>query len=133
MVEPIELYNVFHLTLETLSLALKKTGVGSKGIKQRLSQTEIINCLRGVMNTGFGMQAGLEHPNILEDIVMCLDFENIEILSGLSVGDKVIKGPYIAISQKLKDGTIISESKDSSKDKGKNSDDNGGFSVSIGN
>tara|TARA_B110001454_G_scaffold184901_1_gene180829 strand:- start:374 stop:1474 length:1101 start_codon:yes stop_codon:yes gene_type:complete len=61
------------------------------------------------------------------------DFENIEILSGLSVGDKVIKGPYIAISQKLKDGTIISESKDSSKDKGKNSDDNGGISVSIGN
>ena len=34
---------------------------------------------------------------------------------------------------KLKDGTIISESKDSSKDKGKNSDDNGGISVSIGN
>lgn len=61
------------------------------------------------------------------------DFENIEILSGLSVGDKVIKGPYIAISQKLKDGTIISESKDSSKDKGKNSDDKGGISVSIGN
>ena len=61
------------------------------------------------------------------------DFENIEILSGLSVGDKVIKGPYIAISQKLKDGTIISESKDSSKDKGKNSGGEGGISVSIGN
>ena len=60
------------------------------------------------------------------------DFENIEILSGLSVGDKVIKGPYIAISQKLKDGTIISESKDSSKEKGKNSGDRG-ISVSIGN
>ena len=61
------------------------------------------------------------------------DFENIEILSGLSVGDIVIKGPYIAISQKLKDGTIISESKDSSKDKGKNSGGEGGVSVSIGN
>ena len=61
------------------------------------------------------------------------DFENIEILSGLSVGDKVIKGPYIAISQKLKDGTIISESKDSSKNKGKNSGGEGGSSVSIGN
>ena len=60
------------------------------------------------------------------------DFENIEILSGLSVGDKVIKGPYIAISQKLKDGTIISESKDSSKEKGKISGDRG-ISVSIGN
>ena len=60
-------------------------------------------------------------------------YKNIEILSGLSVGDKVIKGPYIAISQKLKDGTIISESKDSSKDKGKNSGGEGGISVSIGN
>ena len=61
------------------------------------------------------------------------DFENIEILSGLSVGDKVIKGPYIAISQKLKDGAIISESNDSSKNKGKNSGGDGGISVSIGN
>ena len=61
------------------------------------------------------------------------DFENIEILSGLSVGDKVIKGPYLAISQKLKDGAIISESNDSSKNKGKNSGGDGGISVSIGN
>ena len=60
------------------------------------------------------------------------DFENIEVLSGLSVGDKVIKGPYIAISQKLKDGTIISESKDSFKEKDKNSG-GGGVSVKIGN
>jgi hypothetical protein len=31
------------------------------------------------MKNGFGMQAGLENPIILEDIVMFLDFENIEI------------------------------------------------------
>ena len=50
------------------------------------------------------------------------DFENIEILSGISQGDKVIKGPYIAISKKLKEGSLISESK---APKGKSKSENG--------
>ena len=48
--------------------------------------------------------------------------ENIEILSGISQGDKVVKGPYIAISKKLKEGSLISESKAS---KGKSKSKNG--------
>ena len=32
-----------------------------------------------------------------------LYIENIEILSGLNENDRVISGPYIAISQKLKE------------------------------
>ena len=48
------------------------------------------------------------------------DFDNIEILNGINANENVIKGPYIAISQKLKDGSII-KIKDS--DKGKSKDD----------
>ena len=39
------------------------------------------------------------------------DFENIEIISELKENDKVISGPYIAISQKLKDGNVINVTK----------------------
>ena len=35
------------------------------------------------------------------------DFENIEILNGLSGDENVVKGPFIAISKKLKDGLAI--------------------------
>ncbi len=48
------------------------------------------------------------------------DFDNIEILNGINGNENVIKGPYIAISQKLKDGSIV-KIKDS--DKGKSKDD----------
>jgi HlyD family secretion protein len=39
------------------------------------------------------------------------DFENIEILSGISDGDEVIKGPFIAVSKRLKDGDLVVEKK----------------------
>jgi HlyD family secretion protein len=35
------------------------------------------------------------------------DYENIEILEGISEGDRVIAGPYIAVSQQLKDGSEV--------------------------
>ena len=37
------------------------------------------------------------------------DFENIEILSGVEKGDKVIKGPFIVVSKRLKDGDLVIE------------------------
>ena len=51
------------------------------------------------------------------------DFENIEIISGLKDGVDVIKGPYIAISQKLKDGTIIKNKKEEKSGRKSNSDE----------
>ncbi len=39
------------------------------------------------------------------------DFENIEIISGINVKDRVISGPYLAISQKLKEDTEIKVTK----------------------
>ena len=51
------------------------------------------------------------------------DFENIEIISGLKDGVDVIKGPYIAISQKLKDGTIIKNKKEDKNGRKSNSDE----------
>lgn len=53
------------------------------------------------------------------------DFENIEVISGLKENDKVISGPYIAISQKLKDGNLISVTKinDKKVDAGKAKDE----------
>lgn len=44
------------------------------------------------------------------------DFENIEILEGIIDGDKIIKGPFIVVSKKLKDGDAVVE-KSSGDDK----------------
>ncbi len=35
------------------------------------------------------------------------DFDNIEILSGLEFGDKVVKGPFVAVSKRLNDGDLV--------------------------
>ena len=47
------------------------------------------------------------------------DFENIEILSNLDENNKIVSGPYIAISKDLKDGSKIEvkEKKESNKSK----------------
>ena len=37
------------------------------------------------------------------------DFENMEIKSGVTLGDKIIKGPFIVVSKKLKDGELVKE------------------------
>ena len=37
------------------------------------------------------------------------DFDNIEILSGVAKGDKIIKVPFIAVSKRLKDGDLVKE------------------------
>ncbi len=46
------------------------------------------------------------------------DFEHIEIIKGVKEGDKVIKGPFIAVSKKLKDGAlvVIKEEQDKNKE-----------------
>ncbi len=43
------------------------------------------------------------------------DFENIEILKGIEKGDKIIKGPFIVVSKKLKDGDLVVEKEDKNK------------------
>ena len=37
------------------------------------------------------------------------DYENIEILSGLSEGDRVVSGPYVAVSRDLEEGKLVEE------------------------
>jgi HlyD family secretion protein len=39
------------------------------------------------------------------------DFDNIEIKEGIKNGDQIIKGPYLAVSKLLKDGSEVEESK----------------------
>ncbi|MGB3777219.1 MAG: efflux RND transporter periplasmic adaptor subunit [Tunicatimonas sp.] len=46
------------------------------------------------------------------------DYENIEILSGLSEGDRVVSGPYVAVSRELDDGKEVEEA-EQGKDKPK--------------
>ena len=56
------------------------------------------------------------------------DFDNIEIVSGVKSGDKIVKGPYKAVSKELKDGdkvTIKSKEEGDSKGSGFN------FSVEV--
>ena len=43
------------------------------------------------------------------------DFENIEIINGVKEGDKIIKGPFIAVSKRLKDGDLAVEKEDENK------------------
>lgn len=57
------------------------------------------------------------------------DFENIEVLSGLNENDQVISGPYIAISQKLKDDSKVNVTK--VDDKKVDSSENGDEGVSV--
>jgi HlyD family secretion protein len=53
------------------------------------------------------------------------DFENIEIISGLELGDVVIKGPFIAVSKRLKDGDLVknTSSKEEGDEDGKEDDE----------
>jgi HlyD family secretion protein len=50
-------------------------------------------------------------------------FENIEILNGISAGDQVIKGPFVAVSKRLKDGDLVVEKKGGSKEEEEESAD----------
>ncbi|NIJ53436.1 efflux RND transporter periplasmic adaptor subunit [Dyadobacter arcticus] len=43
------------------------------------------------------------------------DFENIEILSGLKPGDRIISGPYIAVSKNLNNGDLVEKKKEEVK------------------
>ena len=61
------------------------------------------------------------------------DFENIEVLSGLNENDKVISGPYIAISQKLKDDSKVNVTKvDDKKVDSSDGKSEGGITINIG-
>ena len=44
------------------------------------------------------------------------DYENIEILSGVEEGDKVVSGPFLVVSKRLKDGDSVSEDEKDKKD-----------------
>ena len=35
------------------------------------------------------------------------DYDNIEILSGLSEGDEVVSGPFFVVSKRLKTGDLV--------------------------
>lgn len=49
------------------------------------------------------------------------DYDNIEIISGLSDSVEVITGPFLVVSKRLKDGDKISVKKEESKDKAEES------------
>jgi HlyD family secretion protein len=44
------------------------------------------------------------------------DFERIEILSGLEQDDKVISGPFLAVSKRLKDGDLVMDTSGADKE-----------------
>ncbi len=46
------------------------------------------------------------------------DYENIEITSGLSEGDRIVSGPYVAVSRELEEGKEVEE-EEQGKDKPK--------------
>ncbi len=46
------------------------------------------------------------------------DFDNIEILKGLELDQKVISGPFVLVSKKLKDGDLVKEKEEEKKKEG---------------
>lgn len=44
------------------------------------------------------------------------DFENIEIISGLKEGEEIISGPFIEVSKRLKEGTLVGKKVEKKKD-----------------
>ena len=50
------------------------------------------------------------------------DFDNIEILEGVKDGEEVVKGPFLVVSKRLKDGDKISNIEDEKK-RGSSRDD----------
>lgn len=50
------------------------------------------------------------------------DYENIEILEGLNEGDRVVGGPYIAISQQLEDGSEVKKAENKGRNFGRGND-----------
>lgn len=51
------------------------------------------------------------------------DFENIEILSGLKEGEKIISGPYALVSKKLNEGDLVVKKKEDVKKDAKRSNE----------
>ena len=45
------------------------------------------------------------------------DFENIEIISGLTNNEEIISGPFLVVSKKLKDGELIKKKEEKKEDK----------------
>ena len=73
-----------------------------------------------------------EKAKVVEIKTGISDFENIEVLSGLTEGDRIVSGPYIAISKQLKEGTKISEKEKSKKEEERSkSEKQGGVTVEI--
>jgi HlyD family secretion protein len=52
------------------------------------------------------------------------DFENIQITSGLKAGEKIIAGPFIVVSKRLKDGDKVVKKAPETKKDGSNSKEN---------
>lgn len=50
------------------------------------------------------------------------DYDNIEILEGLEIGDEVVVGPFLAVSKRLKNGDLIKSNKDNKESKDKDSE-----------
>lgn len=61
---------------------------------------------------------GVAKERVVTTGITDINSGNIEILSGLKVGEKIITGPFIEVSSKLKDGTKV-EQKTEEKDKEK--------------
>ena len=51
------------------------------------------------------------------------DFERIEILEGISVGQEIVTGPFLAVSKRLKDGEAIAPNRKKEKEEEGSSED----------
>ena len=103
--------NILLIPISSVTTKNEKDSLGNESIKQIVFVNENGKAKMVEVTTGIS------------------DFENIEVLSGLKENDQVISGPYIAISQKLKDDSTVNVTKIDDKKVGDS--ENGDVEVSI--
>ncbi len=91
----------------------KKFGRGgddSEETAQRETQTPVDQETKEVV---FVFDAGTAKMKEVETGIS--DYENIEITSGLSDGDRVVSGPFLVVSKRLEDGDLVESKGDKQK------------------
>jgi HlyD family secretion protein len=63
----------------------------------------------------FVNEKGIAKERIVKTGITDTEAGTIEILEGLKVGDVIISGPFVEVSQRLKDGSLVTEKKKETK------------------
>lgn len=103
------------LTVPLSAVTTRKAGDNEKGQGENEQEEEQETLLDQELDeVVFVMEDGVAKKTIVKTGIS--DFDRIEILEGLTEGQQVISGPFLAVSKRLKDGDAVEDS-ESDKEK----------------